>query len=252
MRAFSARPSVRGRGGGCARLSASTGSGKCAASKVDPTVNAHDEPPSEMTLGSCDLQRCVLLRRVHVNTLTHACVRSGVSFSFFPSGTEQAAIVTHAGSLQHVHGEMGRRGKQKSKQMVCVRIFICGCCSLETAAWLILRYFLSGVTQLCTHTHTCTVSLYTLFPQLDCSELESQQVHCYSFHCRPQHLVSLSSPGFPGKTVPVVHTRARAQEPKPIVSVSSVCRLCHRTTLEHQKVVPDSGQRLWVIFKSHG
>lgn len=77
-------PPCGGRGGGCARLSSSTsGAGKCAASKADPTVNAHDEPLSEVMLGSWDLQRCVLLRRVHVNTHAHVCVYAAVCHFIF-------------------------------------------------------------------------------------------------------------------------------------------------------------------------
>lgn len=93
-----------------------------------------------------------------------------MSFCFFIRHAADSNRIARTGSLLHVHGEMGRGGERRSekRRCVCVHFHLSGCSSLEPSALLILRYFLSALTQLCAHTHTHTHCsfVYGCAPQL--------------------------------------------------------------------------------------
>lgn len=71
--------------------------------------------------------------------------------------------IARTGSLLHVHSEMGRGGRESEKRCVCVFVHIFILVGALPCAVPILRYFLSALTQLYTHT--------PLFLQLCCSAL---------------------------------------------------------------------------------
>lgn len=149
MHSQPSRPSslLGGCGGGCSVLSSPVAGWKTRSTvgeaycEVAPRQRAWETPIKPYVYIGAVIYKCAF-------SCLKACAPP-MPLCFFIRRTADSNRIARTGSLLRVEGEGNRREIEKC---ACVHFHLIGCSSLELGILLILRYFLSMLTQLCTHT----------------------------------------------------------------------------------------------------
>lgn len=147
MHSQPSRPSslLGGCGGGCSVLSSPVAGWKTRSTvgeaycEVDPCQRAWETPIKPYVYIGVVIYKCAF-------SCLKACAPP-MPFCFFIRRTADSNRIARTGSLLRVEGEGNKREIEKC---ACVHFYLIRCSSLELGILLILRYFLSMLTQLCT------------------------------------------------------------------------------------------------------